>query len=130
MRSVCQRLDDRVETGCDYINNHFPVCSDRLRKGCIARRCIKRMNNGGVHKRQLPCLLLSLTLLSRSSERYQDSGQVLWSEARPPRPQTSHHQFLVPRCWLWLTDKLHAEFPAYKRGHTNRRTAKSLRPSP
>src|SRR5881227_809785 len=59
-----------------------------------------------------------------------EAGPEIPLPLRPPRPQTSHHQFLVPRRWLWLTDKLGAESPAYKRAHTNPRPAKSVRSSP
>src|SRR4051794_5803946 len=33
---------------------------------------------------------------------------------RPPPPRTLHRQFLVLHRWPWLTDKLHAAFPAYR----------------
>src|SRR5436305_14911352 len=59
-----------------------------------------------------------------------EAGPEMPPRLQIPLLQTSHHQFLVPRHWPWLTDKLHAEFPAYKRAHTNPRTAKSVRSSP
>ncbi len=44
MRSICERLDNRVETGCYDIDNDFAFFGDWFGEGSVLRRRIKGMD--------------------------------------------------------------------------------------